>query len=277
VYRIGLDAGFTCPNRDGTKGIGGCLYCNEKGARASYVETKLCVSDQLKIRIEYLKAKKGARKFIAYFQAFSNTYAPPEILKKIYDQVLPFEEIVGLSIGTRPDTVDEEKLALIFSYKNRLEVWIEYGLQSIHDKTLKAINRGHSYQDFLKAVEMTRRFEIPICAHVILGLPDETPEEMMATARELKRLEIEGVKIHLFHILKGSGFEKLYQQGNIRLLEQDEYVNLVCNFLENLSPKTIIQRLTGEGTPEDHIAPKWALDKIGTINKIEAELRKRKF
>jgi len=255
--------------------MGGCLYCHEKGSRASYLDTKLCVSDQLKRRIEYLKAKKLAKKFIAYFQAFSNTYAPLEILKKTYDQVLPFEEVVGLSIGTRPDTVDEEKLALISSYKNRFEVWIEYGLQSIHDRTLKAINRGHSYKDFLKAVEMTRRFEIPICAHVILGLPDETIDEMMATARELKRLDIDGIKIHLFHILKGSGFEKLYHEGKIRLLEQDEYVHLVCNFIENLSPRTIIQRLTGEGTKEDHIAPKWALDKIGTINKIEAELRKR--
>ncbi len=270
VYRIALDAGFTCPNRDGTKGRGGCIYCNERGSRASYANPGIPVRKQLEWRISYLKEKRGAGKFIAYFQAFSNTYAPVERLKAVYDEVLPFENIVGISIGTRPDTIDEEKLRLIASYKDRYEVWMEYGLQTIHDRTLEAINRCHAYKDFLFAVHITRKFDIPICAHVILGLPQETKEDMMATARELKRLEIDGVKIHLFHVLKGSRLEEIYKRGEVKLLAQDEYVELVRAFLANLSPKTIIHRLTAEGPRSEHIAPEWALDKMGTIDKIKS-------
>src|SRR3989338_3173878 len=179
VYRIGLDAGFSCPNRDGTKGLGGCIYCNGDGSRASYTNPKDPISKQLERRIKYLKEKRGAKKFIAYFQAFTNTYAPLNRLKKIYDEVLPFDGVVGISIGTRPDTIDRDILKLIASYKDRYEVWIEYGLQSIHDKTLKYINRGHLFGDFLKALSITKGFDIPVSAHIILGLPGETKDDMM--------------------------------------------------------------------------------------------------
>jgi hypothetical protein len=234
------------------------------------------VREQLKKRIAYLKETKGAKKFIAYFQAFSNTYAPLGTLRARYDEALSFDEIVGLSIGTRPDAIDEERLELIGSYKRRYEVWIEYGLQSVHNKTLSLLNRRHSYEDFLRAVGMTKEFGIPICAHVILGLPGETRDDMLKTAGELKRLEIEGVKIHLLHVLRGSALERSYRNGEIKLLSQDEYVALVCDFIENLSPKTIIQRLTGEGPRSHHIAPEWALDKMGTLNKIIECLKERK-
>ncbi|MBI5233383.1 MAG: TIGR01212 family radical SAM protein, partial [Deltaproteobacteria bacterium] len=166
VYRIGLDAGFTCPNRDGTKGTGGCTYCNADGSRSSYTKAKDSVTKQLFSRIEFLKKKVKAEKFIAYFQAFTNTHAPLPRLKSIYDEILPFKEVVGISIGTRPDAVDNEKLKLVSSYQGRFEVWIEYGLQSIHDRTLKAINRGHDFEDFLTALRLTRKFDIPACAHV---------------------------------------------------------------------------------------------------------------
>jgi uncharacterized protein len=275
VCRIGLDAGFTCPNRDGTKGIGGCSYCNSSGSRASYADTAMSAATQLESRIAQLK-KKGAKKFIAYFQAFSNTYAPVGKLKETYDCVLPFNDVVGISIGTRPDTVDEEKLALISSYKKDYEVWIEYGLQSIHDKTLEAINRGHGAADFLKAVRLARRFGVKVSAHIILGLPGESHEEMLETARALNEWGIDGVKIHLLHILKGSLYEKLYNEGKITLLGQDEYAELVCDFLERLPQRIIIQRLTGQGSREDHVAPEWALDKLGTIKKIEEEFERRK-
>ena len=270
VYRIGLDAGFTCPNRDGTKGVGGCLYCNENGSRAVYADPALSVRDQLKSRIAYLQKTRAAKKFIAYFQAFSNTYAPLKKLNAVYDEALPFDNIVGLSIGTRPDVIDKEILSLIASYKTRFDVWIEYGLQTIHNKTLRAINRCHTYEDFLNAVRVTREFSIPICAHVILGLPGESRDDMMETALELKRLEIEGVKIHLLHVLKGSGLEGLYKKGALKLLSQDEYVRLAADFLENLPQKTIIYRLTGEGPSGEHIAPEWARDKLGTLNKIKS-------
>ena len=267
VYRIGIDAGFSCPGR--------CLYCNANGSRASYTDPKKPVRDQIKTRIDYLKDAKGAVKFIAYFQAFTNTYAPAERLKATYDEALPFKEIVGISIGTRPDAVDEEKLALISSYKKRYEVWIEYGLQSSHDKTLDYISRGHTFSDFVNAVKRSKELGISVCAHVIIGLPGETRNDIIGTARKLSELKIDGVKIHLLHILKGSALEKLYNEGKVTVLEQDEYAELVCDFLENLSKDILIQRLTGEGRGESHIAPLWALDKTGTINKIIEKMEER--
>lgn len=267
VYRIGLDAGFSCPKV--------CVYCNVNGSRSSYTDPKESIGKQLSGRIEYLKKTKGAAKFIAYFQAFTNTNSPVELLKEAYDNILPFEEIVGLSVGTRPDCIDTDKLKLIASYKDRYEVWVEYGLQSIHDRTLKAIKRGHSFNDFLKAYSETRKFSIPVCVHVIIGLPGETGEDMVKTARKLSELKVDGIKIHLLHILKGSELEKLYAGGLVKVLEQEEYVNLVCNFLENLSEKIIVQRMTGQGNREEHIAPDWAMDKIGTIQMIEDTLRRR--
>ncbi len=275
VYRIGLDAGFTCPNRDGTKGSGGCIYCDAEGSRASYAEAGSSVSKQLASRITYLKEKTPASKFVAYFQAFTNTYAPKDKLKKVYDEVLPFKDVVGISIGTRPDAIDLDKLALIASYKNDYEVWVEYGLQSAHDRTLRALNRGHTYEDFLHAVKLTKKLRLPVCAHVILGLPGETKADMMDTAKKLASLDIDGVKIHVLHILKGSVLEDIYRAGSVSLLEQDEYAGLVCDFLENLPKTTVIQRLTAQGTKQNHIAPEWAFDKMGTIKKIEDIFAKR--
>lgn len=264
VYRIAVDAGFRCPGR--------CIYCNDNGSRASYINPKDSIEEQLGKRIEYLRKTKNAKKFIAYFQAFTNTNTSVNNLKEAYDNILNFKDIVGLSIGTRPDAVDSEKLKLIASYRDKYEVWIEYGLQSIHDKTLKSINRGHTFDDFSNAVELTKKFGIPICAHVILGLPGETKNDMMATAKRLADLKIEGVKIHLLHVLKGSKLEELYQKGEIALLEQDEYVELAREFLSNLPSDIIVQRLTGQGSKDDHIAPLWALNKTETIEKIAGHL-----
>ena len=276
VYRIGLDAGLSCPNRDGTKGSGGCIYCNEEGSRALYANPARSVAEQLEERIAHLKEKAGTKKYIAYFQAFTNTYAPIKKLKSIYDEIAGFEDIVGISIGTRPDAVDLNKLELIASYKDRYEVWIEYGLQSAHDKTLVYLARGHTVKDFLNAVNLTKKMGILVSSHVILGLPNETREDMLETARTLNESKVDSVKIHLLHVLKGSRLEELYNAGKIRLLEQDEYVGLVCDFLERLSPHIIIQRLTGEGGKSNHVAPAWALDKLGTIQKIKETLEKRK-
>ena len=276
VYRIGLDAGFSCPNRDGTRGEGGCLYCNNEASRSAYTNPSDNIATQLENRINYLKKTRRAAKFIAYFQAFTNTYAPVNKLKVIYDNVLVCGDIVGISIGTRPDAVDDDKLKLISSYLDKYEVWIEYGLQSIHDRTLKFINRGHSYDEFLNTFENTKKYGIPVCVHVILGLPGETKNDMIETARRLTELKADAVKIHLLHVLKDSPLEILHSEDKIKLFTQDEYVDIVCDFLENLSPDIIVQRLTGEGAGPNHIAPAWALDKIGTINRIREELTKRK-
>ncbi|MDP2912922.1 MAG: TIGR01212 family radical SAM protein, partial [Candidatus Omnitrophota bacterium] len=275
VYRIGLDAGFSCPNRDLTKGTQGCVYCNIAGSRASYANPNDPVAKQLRDRIDYLKKIKTSGKFIAYFQAFTNTYAPADKLKTIYDVILPFKEVIGLSIGTRPDAIDRRKMRLISSYKDSYEVWIEYGLQSIHDRTLKLINRGHGFKEFLDAFNITKEFGVSVCAHIILGLPGESRDDMMATAARLSEMKIDGIKLHLLHILKGSILEKWYCDGKVKPLKQDEYVELVCDFLENLSRDIIIQRLTGQGSRIDHIAPSWALDKTGTIRRIGEELERR--
>ena len=275
VYRIPLDGGFSCPNRDGTKGIGGCIYCGNGGSRSACVNPEESVKEQLASRIDHLKKRKGAAKFIAYFQAFTNTYASPGTLKAVYDQILGFKEIVGLSIATRPDAVDADKLQLISSYAGRYEAWVEFGLQSIHNRTLETINRGHTFEDFLAAYNLTKKEGIPVCVHVILGLPGETRDDMLKTARALAELKVDAVKIHLLHVLKDSPLEKSYNEGRVALMTQPEYVEMACDFLENLSPEIIIQRLTGEGNRSNHVAPSWALDKVGTIDKIRGTLAAR--
>lgn len=275
VYRIGLDAGFSCPNRDGRIGTGGCVYCNGDGSRASYADPEKSVEKQLGDRIEYLKQTKGAEKFIAYFQAFTNTYAPVDKLKTIYDRVRGFKDIIGISIGTRPDAIDRDKLNLISSYKDSYEVWIEYGLQSIHDRTLEMLNRGHNFGGFANAVKTTKEYGIPVCAHIIVGLPGESKDDIMATARKMSELKIDGIKLHTFHILKGSALERYYTEGKVRTMARDEYVEIVCDFLENLSGDIIVQRLTGQGSKTAHIAPAWALDKTGVINRIGKTLMRR--
>jgi radical SAM protein (TIGR01212 family) len=273
VYRIGLDAGFSCPNREGSSG--GCVYCDGSGARSPYTDPEESVEKQLSARIGKIRSKDRGAKFIAYFQAFTNTYAPVKKLKTIYDKITGFEDIVGISIGTRPDCVDGEKMDLIASYKDRYDVWIEYGLQSIHDKTLRALNRGHKFADFLKALDLAKESGINVCAHVILGLPGETKEDMIETAKKISEFKVDGVKIHLLHILKGSALEKQYEDGNVRLMERDEYAEIVCDFLEHLNPYTVVQRLTGEGDRDSHIAPAWALDKAATIKRIDEILKIR--
>ncbi len=276
VYRIGIDAGFTCPNRDGTKGTGGCIYCNETGSRSPYTEPEKSVSEQLSSRIGYLKDRFGADKFIAYFQAFTNTYAPIEKLKSVYDAALPFDGVIGISVGTRPDCVDKEKISLLSSYSDRYEVWVEYGLQSVRNDILSSIARGHTFEDFTAAVKLSKAGGIKTCAHIILGLPGETVKDAVAAARTLTDMRIEGVKIHVLHILKGSKLEDLYSKGGIKIPGLEEYASMVCGFLENLSPDIVVQRLTGQGQKEEHIAPAWALDKTATIKAIEDEFERRK-
>lgn len=275
VYRIGLDAGFTCPNRDGTISFEGCAYCGPNGSRASYTDHTKSVREQLENRMTFLRSSKNAKKFVAYFQAFSNTHAPVEKLKKVYDEILPFDDIVGLSIGTRPDTVNDEKMALIASYHGKYEVWIELGLQSANDETLRAINRCHSFNDFSKAVGMAKRLGVFVGAHVIIGLPGETKGDIMRTAEKMNELGIDGVKIHLLHVLRGSRMEMDYNSGNLRLLERDEYIGLLCDFLEILSGDIVIQRLTGEGRGNEHIAPLWATNKMSLLESIKRELGRR--
>lgn len=275
VYKVTIDAGFTCPNRDGKLGWGGCTYCNNKGFSANTRISPLPISDQIVQGMEFMRRRYKAEKFIAYFQAYTNTYAPLETLRACYDEALAFEDIVGLSIGTRPDCVPDPVLDVIDRYQASHEVWVEYGLQTIHDRTLVLINRGHDYATFLDALERTRRRGMKICVHVILGLPGESRADMIATARAVGEMDIHSIKIHLMHVLRDTPLEKEYEEGKLQTLEFDEYVGLVCDFLEYIPPTVSIQRLTADGPRSILIAPKWATEKRRTIAAIDAEFERR--
>ena len=275
VQKISLDAGLTCPNRDGHISTGGCIYCNSRGSGTGASSQGLSITEQIMRGKEFLKKRYKAQKFIAYFQSFSNTYGPYEKLKGLYEEALAIDDIVGLSIGTRPDCVDESVLTLLESYAKDYLVWIEYGLQSIHDRTLAAINRGHDVECFKGAVEKSRGRGIKICAHVILGLPFEDRHDMLATAKAVAAIGIDGIKIHLLYVVKGTRMEKLYLEGEYRCLEQEEYVNLVCDFLELLPPDMVIQRLTGDPHPHELVAPEWSLRKNETLSRIKETFAER--
>jgi hypothetical protein len=273
VHKISLDAGMTCPNRDGSKGTGGCAYCDAKGSGPSAYFQSISVEKQLLQGKTFLKKRFGAQKFIAYFQSYSNTYAPISILKSLYEEALSVEDVVGLSVGTRPDCLSPEILDLLADFQSSHLVWMEYGLQSFHARTLDLINRGHTIEDFIRAVEETRKRHINICVHVILGLPGEGLEEILATARRLAELDIQGLKIHSLYISRETLMETWYGQGTVQPLLQEQYVDWVCRFLELCPPHWIIQRLTGDPDPGQLVAPLWALKKQETLRMILARFR----
>ena len=270
VYKITLDAGFSCPNRDGTISKNGCIFCDDGGSFSQAHSNRLSIEEQVNIGAETLKNRFKAQKFMSYFQAFSNTYKPVEELEKIYSASLCREDIVGLSIGTRPDCVEEDKLKLISSYASDYYTWIEYGLQTIHDKTLIKINRGHAYNCFLRAYEKTRNKGINICLHIILNL-FETYDEMMETAKTIAKLEPEGVKIHMLCALEGTKLADMYKKGEIDFMSEEEYVKTVCDFLEYLPQNTTIHRLAGNGLRTELVAPRWIGKKLDTLNRIDRE------
>ncbi len=274
VQRIALDAGLTCPNRDGTKGIGGCIYCNARGSGTG-LANRLSIIQQIQQAKERLIRRYNAKKFIAYFQSFSNTYAPVDKLKRLYREALTDPDVVGLAIGTRPDCISSEVLDLLEELNRETHLWVEYGLQSIHNATLRRINRGHTVEEFYRAVEETRKRDIETVVHVILGLPGEGKEEMLATAKALGETDIQGVKLHLLYVIKGTSLAHLYQQGKYQCLTQEEYVDIVCEFLTFLPPHVVIHRLTGDPHPQELLAPAWALKKQSNLTAIHQRLEEK--
>lgn len=274
VQRVALDAGLSCPNRDGSLGTGGCAFCGDRGAAAVGVPVELPVAEQLHRSKEYLRRKFRAEKFLGYFQAYSNTYASVDLLREMYRAVLNDPELVGLIIGTRPDCLPEPVLDLLTELHQTTYLWLELGMQTMHDQTLAAINRGHDHDCLVQAVQRCSERGLRVCVHLILGLPGETRAEMLDSVRELNRLGVAGVKLHHLHVLKGSRFEDQYQQGGLRLLERDEYVSLVCDAIELLDPQIMIHRLMGDGRSE-LVAPDWSRRKLEVLNQIDRELIKR--
>ncbi|HOW42277.1 MAG TPA: TIGR01212 family radical SAM protein [Candidatus Omnitrophota bacterium] len=273
VHKVTVDAGFSCPNRDGTRSRGGCIYCSNEGFSVHTRAPGLAIEQQIAQGMQALRKRFKAEKFIVYFQAYSNTYASVDQLKRAYDTIKQFPDVAGLAIATRPDCIDEQILALIDSYTAKYDVWIEYGLQSIHNRTLVYINRGHLYEDFLDAVYKTRKFKrIKICAHAIVGLPFETEAMILDTARAIGQLKLDGVKIHPLHVIKGTALETLYRRGEFKPMTRDEYVDLAAKFLEYLWPQTVIQRLTADCPPDLLVAPLWLLEKQRVLSEIERHL-----
>lgn len=274
VYRISVNAGFSCPNRDGTLGDEGCFFCNEKGF-SRFAQTPLSLKEQIESSRKFYRERFHADKFVVYFQNAANTNAGLTQLRSAYDVIRDFSDVVGLFISTRPDCVDDEKLDLIAAYGREYEVWLEYGLQSIHEKTLKALNRRHTLAHFLKAVEDTAKRGIKSSAHVILGLPGETREEMMETAKTLAGLPVSGVKLHVFHVLRETRFDEIYKAGKLRLLTQEEYVRLACDFLERLKPDCVIMRLVSNASEDVLSGPEWINRKQRVLSAVEAEFKRR--
>ena len=275
VQKVILDAGLGCPNRDGTKGWDGCIYCDRFGSGSGAKEKYPDIKTQALAGMEYLSKRYKARKFIPYFQSFSNTYGSIETLRSLYDEVVHLPNVVGIAVGTRPDCLTREVLALLSSYTPRLMVWLELGLQSVHDETLRLINRGHTFQEFLEGYQLARSYPLLICLHVIIGLLGEDREHILTTAKEVARLKPDGIKIHSLYINKRTALEKLYREGKYTPLEQSEFVTLACDFLEMLPPDVVIQRLTGDPRPQELIAPEWCLRKQETLNLILNELKVR--
>ncbi len=274
VHKVSLDAGFTCPNRDGTKGFGGCIYCVNESFSPN-AGRMLPIAEQMTRGMEFMRSRYGTEKFIAYFQAFTNTYDDIATLKRRYDEALEFPDVVGLSIGTRPDCVGDDVLDLVQGYTSRYEVWVEYGLQSMHDRTLELINRGHGYDEFVDAVCRSMGRGIKICTHVILGLPGESRDDMMETARAVSSLGVNGIKLHHLYVAKHTPLETLYRLGKARVLSAEEYVGLAADFLERISPDITVQRLVGDVTSEMLVAPKWPVSKEEVLRRITEELIRR--
>ena len=276
VVKISLNGGFTCPNRDGTKGTGGCTYCSASGSGDFAGSPLLSIPEQFAQGKSLLEAKWGKDVlYIPYFQANTNTYAPLPRLRTLFEEALSFENVVGLAISTRPDCISPETADYLGELSRRTYLSVELGLQTVHDVTAEKINRCHTYEDFLRGFEMLKSRGVNVCVHIINGLPGESREMMLETVRKVGSLGIHGIKIHLLHIIEGTPLAEQYRRGEVRTMERDEYIELVCDQLELLPPEVLIERLTGDGAHDSLIAPLWSKDKRAVLNGIDKEMRRR--
>ncbi|MFA5270841.1 MAG: TIGR01212 family radical SAM protein [Candidatus Omnitrophota bacterium] len=273
VHRISVDAGFSCPNLDGTLSKEGCIYCDNK-AFSNFAERNIDLSEQIESSIRYYTQKIGVKKFILYFQSFTNTYADIKILEDRYDIAKKFPQVIGISISTRPDCIDEEKIKLISSYKKDYLIWIEYGLQTTDNDRLKVLNRKHTYEDFLSALELARKYDIDTGVHLILGL-GQPFETIIEDAEKIASLDIQGVKFHVLHALKNTVLGKLYNEGKFHLFTEEEYISGICDFLERIPKNIVVLRLISNAHPDCLIAPSWINKKSEVITKIKKEFFKR--
>lgn len=275
VFKVSINAGFTCPNIDGKIGYGGCTYCSKEGSGDFAGNPKDNLVKQFYDIREMMSKKWKDAKYIGYFQAFTNTYAPVDVLREKFETILEQEDVVGLSISTRPDCIEDDVLEYLAELNTRTNLWVELGLQSVHESTSKIINRGHDFKVFEDCVERLRKHNIDVVVHIIDGLPGETHDMMIETVKTVSKMDIQGIKIHLLHVIKDTPMANMLEKGNMKLLEKDEYVNIVCDQLEILPQEIVIHRLTGDGKKENLVGPLWSLKKWEVLNAIDDELKRR--
>jgi len=277
VQKVSIDAGFTCPNRDGLKGVGGCTYCNNKTFKPTYCNLESSITSQIQKGIDFFAKKYKSMRFLAYFQAYTNTYAPIVNLISLYEEALRHPKIVGLVISTRPDAVSEELFDYLQDLSQEVYVMVEFGLESHLDSTLYAINRGHTFAESVWALEETAKREINNCAHVILGLPGENRNEILEQSKVISRLPVKNLKLHQLQIHKGTVLAKQFKENpdQFNLYTAEEYIELVVDYLELLNPEIIIERFISQAPSEMLIAPKWGLKNFEFVAKVEKRLKER--
>lgn len=275
VYKVIVDAGFTCPNRDGTVATGGCTYCNNSSFRPPSAIKTDPIGDQVREGIAYVRKRFHARKFIVYFQPFSNTYAETGYLERLYTEAVDYPDVVGLAIGTRADCVDEEKIRMIAGFRDRVFVSLEFGVESIHDDTLRRVNRGHDYAAVRRAVALAKSAGLHVGAHLILGFPWETREQWLAMADEMSRMGVDMVKIHHLHVVRGTAMAAEYARQPFRVLEYEEYLDLLCEFVERLDRRIVIERMFGEAPFGLLVAPSWNRTKNDLVRDVTRKFEQR--
>jgi len=272
IYKLALDGGFTCPNRDGTIDTRGCIFCSEKGSGEFAESVSVNIGEQICRAKERVKNKVKEGKFIAYFQSFTGTYAPAEYLEKIYRGALACEDVVGLAIGTRPDCLDASVLRLLEALNKEVPVYVELGLQSVHPQTVEYIRRGYENCVYFDAVSKLRALGIHVVTHIILGLPGETEEMMLDTVRQAVNAKSDGIKFHLLHVLKGTDLENDYEKGLFRCMTMEEYGSILKKCLAILPDETVVHRITGDGAKRDLVAPLWSGNKKAVLNYLNSVL-----
>lgn len=268
LYKIALDGGFTCPNRDGSLGLDGCIFCSGAGSGEFAGNREDSITLQIEKGKERLKKKFPVGRYIAYFQAFTNTYAPVEKLRPLYEEAINHPDVAVLSIATRPDCLPEEVLDLLAEMNRRKPVWVELGLQTIHERTAQYIRRGYSLPVYDQAVSHLKSIGVQVITHVILGLPGETEEDMKATVRYVGNSGADGIKLQLLHVIRGTDLEKDYREGRFSTMELSDYVRLVADCIALLPPDMVVHRITGDGDKNTLVAPLWSLDKKRVLNAL---------
>ncbi|EPY12465.1 hypothetical protein PAAL66ix_12157 [Paenibacillus alvei A6-6i-x] len=275
VFKVMLDAGFTCPNRDGSIAIGGCTFCSSRGSGDFAGRRRDDLVTQFNTIRDRQHAKWPNAKYIGYFQAYTNTYAPVDVLRDYFEVILEQPGVVGLSIATRPDCLPDDVVEYLAELNKRTYLWIEMGLQTIHESTSQLINRAHDTACYIEAVEKLRKHNIRVCTHIIYGLPQETHSMMLETAQAVAQMDVQGIKLHLLHLMRKTPMVKQYEAGLLRFLEMDEYIKLIVDSLEMLPPEMIVHRVTGDAPRDLIIGPMWSMRKWEVLNGIDAELKRR--